>query len=68
MNHSFSASRTLPNGIRVTTVITVPDEVSWPDVGELGEVAQMASNYGMGYVMKSTAARAARRRDEEMPF
>jgi len=57
---TFETTITNPSGVRVTTVITVPDEAAWPSVQECGDVAQLA--------VSQTAARVLKAMQEEPPF
>ena len=61
--HVFTSSRLLPSGIRVTTVITVPAEQAWKDLGELSEIA------AMGTARTAAAAEQSWQREmDRMPF
>jgi len=61
--HTFTSSRLLPTGIRVTTVITVPAERAWKDMGELSEIA------AMGAARTAAAAEQSwKHEDDRMPF
>lgn len=63
VNHVFSASQTLPNGVRITTAITAPEDAAWPDLREMNEIAGMGTSWTTGHVQKSIA-----RAREECPF
>lgn len=52
---SYGGDVTLPNGISFTTSIYVPDDATYPDQGELAEVAQM----GVSTMARSAANGAA---------
>jgi len=55
--HVFQASYTDPSGIRVNTTILVPAEVAWPDVREVGEIAQMTACGALAHIDTSRARR-----------
>lgn len=61
--HVFTSSRLLPGGIRVTTVITVPAERAWKDMGELSELAAMGTARAAHAVEQSW-----QREEDRMPF
>lgn len=62
-DHVFTSSRLLPTGIRVTTVVTVPAERAWKDMGELSELAAMGAARTAHAVEESW-----KREDDRMPF
>ena len=61
---TFESTATNPNGVRITTTITVPVDAEWNDVRECGELAQMGSHLTLGHVLKSIARSA----ENEVPF
>lgn len=61
----FQSSETSPEGIRVTTTITVPEAAQWPDIGDAAEQAQMGTSYTARRV---AAARKQSLEHEECPF
>lgn len=62
---TFESRITQPDGITVTTTITVPVGTRWGDVREASELSQMGANWTLGHVLKSIARTEV---SEELPF
>jgi hypothetical protein len=65
----YTVSETRPDGIRLTVMITIPDELAYPDMRELIELAQMGL-VQTGRIFDRDADAALRRAQaaKEVPF